>query len=33
LLLALWRRIPLDHVEVLGDRALAERFVDTMDLS
>jgi uncharacterized protein (TIGR03083 family) len=32
-LLALWRRIPLDHVEVLGDRALAERFVDTMDLS
>jgi uncharacterized protein (TIGR03083 family) len=33
LLLALWRRIPLDHVEVLGNSALAERFVDTMDLS
>jgi uncharacterized protein (TIGR03083 family) len=32
-LLALWRRIPLDHVEVLGDTELAERFVDTMDLN
>ena len=33
LLLALWRRIPLDAVEVIGDRASAERFVDGMDLS
>ncbi|HLW17151.1 MAG TPA: maleylpyruvate isomerase family mycothiol-dependent enzyme [Actinomycetota bacterium] len=32
-LLALWRRIPLDRVEVLGDRALADRFVGGMDLS
>jgi uncharacterized protein (TIGR03083 family) len=33
LLLALWRRIPLDHVEVLGDAALAQRFIDLMDLN
>lgn len=33
LLLALWRRIPLDRVEVLGDGSLAERFVAAMDLS
>ena len=33
LLLALWRRIPLDKVEVLGDRAVADRFVGGMDLS
>jgi uncharacterized protein (TIGR03083 family) len=32
-LLALWRRIPLDRAEVLGDRAVAERFVSGMDLS
>jgi len=33
LLLALWRRIPLDRVEVLGDRSVAERFLGAMDLS
>ncbi|MGZ4189204.1 MAG: maleylpyruvate isomerase family mycothiol-dependent enzyme [Actinomycetota bacterium] len=32
-LLALWRRIPLERVEVLGDRSLAERFIAAMDLS
>ena len=33
LLLALWRRIPLDAVEVLGDRSVADAFVAGMDLS
>jgi uncharacterized protein (TIGR03083 family) len=33
LLLALWRRLPLDRVEVLGDHAVAERFIGAMDLS
>lgn len=33
LLLALWRRIPLERVELLGDRALADRFVGGMDLT
>jgi hypothetical protein len=27
LLLVLWRRAPLDAVEVIGDREVAERFV------
>jgi hypothetical protein len=27
LLMALWRRDGLDHVEVFGDRAVAERFL------
>jgi hypothetical protein len=27
LLLALWRRVPLDAVDVVGDRAVAEAFV------
>jgi uncharacterized protein (TIGR03083 family) len=33
LLLALWRRIPLDAVEMLGDRSVADAFVRGMDLS
>ena len=33
LLLALWRRIPLDSVEVLGNRPAVGRFVTGMDLS
>ncbi len=33
LLLALWRRLPLDALEVLGDRGVAEAFVGGMDLS
>jgi uncharacterized protein (TIGR03083 family) len=33
LLLVLWRRLPLEAVEVLGDLALAERFVYRPDLS
>ena len=32
LLLVLWRRLPLDRVEVLGDRAVAERFLGWQDL-
>lgn len=32
LLLVLWRRIPLSAVEVIGDRALIERFLAWMDL-
>ena len=32
LLLVLWRRVPLDRVEVLGDRAVAERFLGWQDL-
>ena len=32
LLLMLWRRIPLSAVEVIGDRALVERFIAWMDL-
>jgi uncharacterized protein (TIGR03083 family) len=32
-LLALWRRLPLDRVEISGDNAVAERFVSAMDLS
>lgn len=32
LLLALWRRLPLDRLEVLGDRAVAERFLGWQDL-
>ncbi|MDQ5816363.1 MAG: maleylpyruvate isomerase family mycothiol-dependent enzyme [Actinomycetota bacterium] len=32
LLLALWRRIPLDRLEVLGDRAVTERFLGWQDL-
>ena len=32
LLLVLWRRSPLDAVEVIGDRATAERFVARTDL-
>jgi hypothetical protein len=27
LLLALWHRLPLDDLDVVGDRAVAERFV------
>jgi uncharacterized protein (TIGR03083 family) len=33
LLLVLWRRTPLATVEVLGDRAVAERFVARTDLT
>ena len=33
LLLVLWRRLPLDAVEVIGDRATAERLVARTDLS
>ena len=33
LLMALWRRLPLDAVEVLGERGVAETFVGGMDLS
>jgi len=32
-LLALWRRLPLDHLEILGERAVFERFLGAMDLS
>jgi len=32
-LLALWGRVPLDSVEVLGDRGAAEKFLAAMDLS
>lgn len=32
LLLMLWRRLPLNAVEVLGDRGVAEAFVGGMDL-
>jgi uncharacterized protein (TIGR03083 family) len=32
LLLVLWRRLPLDAVEVIGDRAVAERFIARSDL-
>jgi uncharacterized protein (TIGR03083 family) len=32
LLLMLWRRIPLSSVEVIGDRALVERFISWVDL-
>ncbi len=32
LLLVLWRRIPLDRIEVLGDRAVADRFLGWQDL-
>ena len=32
LLMVLWRRLPLDAVEVIGDRAVAERFVARSDL-
>ncbi len=32
LLLVLWRRLPLDAVEVIGDRAVAERFIARTDL-
>lgn len=32
LLLTLWRRVPLDRIEVLGDRAVAERFLGWQDL-
>ncbi len=33
LLLVLWRRLPLDAVEVIGDRATAERLLARTDLS
>jgi len=33
LLLVLWRRLPLDAVEVIGDGAVAERFIARTDLS
>jgi uncharacterized protein (TIGR03083 family) len=33
LLLVLWRRMPLDGVEVIGDRGVAERFVARTKLS
>ena len=33
LLLVLWRRLPLDAVDVIGDRATAERFVARTNLS
>jgi uncharacterized protein (TIGR03083 family) len=33
LLLVLWRRLPLDAVEVIGDRGVAERFVARTNLS
>ena len=33
LLLVLWRRLPLDGVEVIGDRAVAERFLARTNLS
>lgn len=32
LLLVLWRRLPLDRIEVLGDRVVAERFLGWQDL-
>ena len=33
LLLVLWRRLPLDAVEVIGDRAAAERLVARKNLA
>jgi uncharacterized protein (TIGR03083 family) len=33
LLLVLWRRLPLDAVEVIGDRTVAERFIARTNLS
>jgi uncharacterized protein (TIGR03083 family) len=33
LLMVLWRRAPLDSVEVLGDHGVAERFISRTDLS
>ena len=32
LLFVLWRRLPPDRVEVLGDRAVVDRFLDWMEL-
>jgi uncharacterized protein (TIGR03083 family) len=33
LLLALWRRVPLDELDVVGDRAVAERLIARTNLS